>query len=152
MAAFQIGAQTEVGVAGAQALGQMGAAGATSVNGAGGMNLPGMMTGMAIGGVVGQNIAGAMNGMMNPMQNMANNAQSMVPPPVPTVAYHVANNGQPTGPFDIATLTTMAANGTLTQDSLVWKQGMSEWTAAGKVSDLSSVFDTSSMPPIPPQV
>ena len=152
MAAFQVGTQAEVGIAGAQALGQMGAAGATSVNGAGGMNLPGMMTGMAIGGAIGQNLAGTMNGMMNPMQNMATNAQTMVPPPVPTIAYHVANNGQAAGPFDFATLTTMAANGTFSKDSLVWKQGMAEWTAAGNMSDLASVFEAPSMPPVPPTV
>lgn len=149
MAAFQVGAQTEVGVAGAQALGQMGAAGATSMNGAGGMNLPGMMTGMALGGVIGQNLAGTMNGMMNPVQNMATSAQGMVPPPVPTIAYHVAVNGQATGPFDLATLKTMAANGTFSKDSLVWKQGMAEWTAASGVADLESVFGVPGMPPIP---
>lgn len=149
MAAFQVGAQTEVGVAGAQALGQMGAAGGASMNGAGGMNLPGMMTGMALGGVIGQNLAGTMNGMMNPVQNMATNAQGMVPPPVPTVAYHVAVNGQAAGPFDMATLGQMAANGTLTKDSLVWKQGMPEWTAASNVADIASVFATPEIPPIP---
>ena len=79
MAAYQVGAQTEVGVAGAQALGQMGAAGATSMNGQGGMNLTGVMTGMALGGAIGQNLAGTMSGMMNPVQNMASNAQGMVP-------------------------------------------------------------------------
>ncbi|MCQ2534782.1 MAG: SPFH domain-containing protein [Clostridia bacterium] len=150
MAAFQVGAQTEVGVAGAQALGQMGAAGATSVNGSGGMNLTGMMTGMALGGAIGQNLAGTVSGMMNPMQNMSTNAQTMVPPPVPTNTYHVAVNGQASGPFDIATLTTMASNGSFNKDSLVWKQGMAEWTAAGNVSELSSVFGVPGMPPIPP--
>ncbi len=149
MAAFQVGAQTEVGVAGAKALGQMGAAGGTSVSGAGGMNIPGMMTGMAIGGAIGQNIAGTMNGMMSPMQNMAANAQAMTPPPVPTTSYHVAVNGAATGPFDLATLTTMAANGTFTKDSLVWKQGMAQWQAAETVAELATVL-TSGMPPIPP--
>lgn len=148
MAAFQVGAQTEVGVEGAKALGQMGAAGATSVNGAGGMNLTGMMTGMALGGAIGQNLAGTVSGMMNPVSNMAANAQGMVPPPVPTIAYHVAVNGQASGPFDLATLTNMAAGGTFTKESLVWKQGMAEWTKAEAVSDLSSVFGAG-MPPIP---
>ena len=149
MAAYQVGAQTEVGVAGAQALGQMGAAGATSMNGQGGMNLTGVMTGMALGGAIGQNLAGTMSGMMNPVQNMASNAQGMVPPPVPTVAYHVAVNGQAAGPYDLATLTSMAANGTFNKDSLVWKQGMAEWTAAGNVADLAGAFGVPGMPPIP---
>lgn len=152
MAAYQIGAQTQVGVAGAKALGQMGAAGGTSVNmsGGGGMNLPGMMTGMAIGGAIGQNLAGTMNTMMNPMQNMAANAQTMTPPPITAGVYHVAVNGQATGPFDIATLTNMAANGNLAKETLVWKNGMAEWTAAGSVAELANVFAPAGMPPIPP--
>lgn len=152
MAAFQVGAQRDVGIAGAEALGQMGANGATSMNLGGdgvGMNIPGMMTGMALGGAIGQNLAGTMNGMMSPMQNMATGVQGMVPPPVPNNAYHVAVNGQASGPFDMATLTNMASSGSLTKDSLVWKQGMTEWTAAGKVAELESVFGTNGMPPIP---
>ncbi len=171
LAAYQVGAQTQVGVEGAKALGQMGAAGGTTMNGSGGMNIPGMMTGMALGGVIGQNIAGTVNGMMSAAQNMMPGAQNMAagtqqmnpqnmqaggqqmtPPPVPTNAYHVAVNGQATGPFDVATLTSMAANGTLTKESLVWKQGMAEWAAAGNVAELASVFGVPGMPPIPENV
>ncbi len=155
LAAYQIGAQTEVGVAGANALGQMGAAGGTTINGDGGMNFTGMMTGMAIGGAIGQNIAGTMNGMMAPMQNMAagNQAagnQPMTPPPIPTSAYYVAVDGQPTGPYDLNTLKTMAGYGAFAKESLVWKQGMAEWSAAANVADLASVFVVPGMPPIPP--
>ena len=59
--------QAEVGVAGAQALGQMGAAGGASVDlgsSGEGVNMAAMMASMAVGGDVGQNIAGAMNNMM----------------------------------------------------------------------------------------
>lgn len=150
--AFQIGAQTEVGVAGANALGQMGAAGGTSMNGAGGMNLPGMMTGMALGGVIGQNIAGAMNGVMNPVAAGVvgtAGAQAMVPPPVPVEGFYVAVNGQAAGPYDVATLKSMAGNGTLGKDSLVWKQGMTEWIAAGNVEALKDVLGVPGMPPVP---
>lgn len=149
LTAYQIGAQTQVGVEGAKALGHMGAAGGTTVNGSGGMNLTGMMTGMALGGAIGQNLAGTMNGMMSPMQNMVNNAQAVTPPPVPVSAYHVAVNGQATGPFDVNTLTNMAANGSLTKESLVWKQGMAEWVSAGSVAELANVFGIPGMPPIP---
>ena len=65
--AFQVEKQAEVGVAGAQALGQMGANGAGDANlgGSGeGFNMAAMMASMAVGGAVGQNIAGAMNNMM----------------------------------------------------------------------------------------
>jgi len=151
--AFQVEKQAEVGVAGAEALGQMGANGAGSVDlggngGDGGMgfNPAAMMASMAVGGVVGQNIAGAMgtamNGMNQPMQN------GMTPPPVPVVAYYVAVNGQPTGPFDIATLTQMIANGQLVGDSLVWKTGMPSWVAAETVDELKAIFAAQTPPPI----
>lgn len=148
--AFQVEKQAEVGVAGAQALGQMGANGAGDVNlgGSGdGFNMAAMMASMAVGGAVGQNIAGAMNNMMGGI-----NQQTMpgaVPPPIPTVAYHVAVNGQATGPFDLSVLTQMAAAGQLTADSLVWKNGMAQWAKAGTVDDLKNLF-ANAMPPIPP--
>lgn len=148
--AFQVEKQAEVGVAGAQALGQMGANGAGDVNlgGSGdGFNMAAMMASMAVGGAVGQNIAGAMNNMMGGINQQA--MPGAVPPPIPTVAYHVAVNGQATGPFDISVLTQMAAAGQLTADSLVWKNGMAQWAKAGTVDELKNLF-ADTMPPIPP--
>ena len=46
-------------------------------------------------------------------------------------------------------LTQMAINGHFNKDTLVWKNGMSEWEKAIKIEDLQIVFN--SMPPIPPQ-
>ena len=148
--AFQVEKQAEVGVAGAQALGQMGANGAgdVSLGGSGeGFNMAAMMASMAVGGAVGQNIAGAMNNMMGGINQQT--TPGAVPPPVPAVAYHVAVNGQATGPFDISVLTQMAAAGQLTADSLVWKNGMAQWAKAGTVDELKNLF-TNVMPPIPP--
>ena len=148
--AFQVEKQAEVGVAGAQALGQMGANGAgdVSLGGSGeGFNMAAMMASMAVGGAVGQNIAGAMNNMMGGINQQT--TPGAVPPPIPAVAYHVAVNGQATGPFDISVLTQMAAAGQLTADSLVWKNGMAQWVKAGTVDELKNLF-TNVMPPIPP--
>ena len=148
--AFQVEKQAEVGVAGAQALGQMGANGAgdVSLGGSGeGFNMAAMMASMAVGGAVGQNIAGAMNNMMGGINQQT--TPGAMPPPIPTVAYHVAVNGQATGPFDISVLTQMAAAGQLTADSLVWKNGMAQWAKAGTVDELKNLF-TNVMPPIPP--
>ena len=153
LGAYQVEKQAEVGVAGAEALGQMGANGAGSINlggdgGNGGMgfNPAAMMASMAVGGVVGQNIAGsmgnAMSGMNQPIQN------TVTPPPIPTVAYHLAVNGQATGPYDLSVLQQMAAAGQFNADSLVWKNGMAEWVQAGTVDELKSMFVV--MPPIPP--
>ena len=151
LGAFQDEKQAEVGVAGAQALGQMGANGAGDVNigGSGdgtGFNMAAMMASMAVGGAVGQNIAGAMNNMMGGINQQT--APGAVPPPIPTVAYHVAVNGQATGPFDISVLAQMAAVGQLTAGSLVWKNGMAQWAKAGTVDELKNLF-ANAMPPIP---
>lgn len=80
-----------------------------------------------------------MSGVNQPVQPGA------VPPPIPTVAYHVAINGQAAGPFDMAKLQQMATNGQLTASSLVWKIGMTQWTEAGTVEELVGLF-----PPVPP--
>ena len=149
LGAYQVEKQAEVGVAGANALGQMGANGASDVNlgGGTGLNIAGMAASMAIGGVVGQNIAGAMNGMMNGSNNQQSTSGAM-PPPIPQLAYHVAVNGQPTGPYDISVLAQMAVSGQLTANSLVWKQGMAQWANAGTVDELKHLFE---IPPIPPE-
>ena len=147
--AFQVEKQAEVGVAGAAALGQMGANGAGNVNlgGNDGFNMAAMMASMAVGGTVGQNIAGAMNNMMGGIQQPAQSG--MTPPPIPTAVYHVAVNGQATGPFDATTLAQMAASGQLTAESLVWKNGMAQWEKAGTVDELKNLL-ANGMPPIPP--
>ena len=150
LGAFQVEKQAEVGVAGAQALGQMGANGASDVNlsgGGDGFNMAAMMASMAVGGAVGQNIAGAMNNMLGSINQQT--TTGAVPPPIPTVAYHVAVNGQATGPFDISALAQMATAGQLTADSLVWKNGMAQWAKAGTVDELKNLF-ANAMPPIPP--
>lgn len=148
-AAFQVEKQAEVGVAGANALGKMGTNGAGGVDlgGNSGFNPASMMAGMAVGGAVGQNIAGMMNNMMSGMNPPANGG--MTPPPVPTISYHVALNGQAAGPFDLNTLKQMAISNQFTSDSLVWKAGMTDWVKAGTVDELKSMFIAP--PPIPPQ-
>ena len=143
--AFQVEKQAEVGVAGADALGQMGANSAGGVNLGGdgtGFNPAAMMAGMALGGAVGQNIAGTMNGMMS-------GVNQQTPPPIPTVLFHVAVNGAATGPFDMNTLTQMINAGTLTKDTLVWKSGMANWEPAGNVSEFTALLGTTP-PPVPP--
>ena len=149
LGAYQPETQAEVGVASANALGQMGANGAGTINmGNGGMgfNPAAMMASMAVGGAAGKNIAGAMNGMLSGMgQTMQG---GMTPPPIPTNAYNVAVNGQATGPYDINTLKQMAITGQVMAESLVWKAGMTEWVRADAVEELRELFG-SVMPPIP---
>lgn len=148
LGAFTVEKQAEVGIAGAEALGQMGAVGAGSVNlgdGSTGFNPAAMMAGMTLGGAVGQNIANSMNGMM--AAGMSNVQQAMTPPPLPKVQYHVAVNGQATGPYDLAALAQLITSGVLTKDTLVWKNGMENWDKAENQPDINALF-ANSMPPI----
>ncbi|WP_293973945.1 SPFH domain-containing protein [uncultured Ruminococcus sp.] len=147
--AFQVEKQAEVGVAGANALGQMGANGAGSVDlgGSGaGFNPAAMMAGMAVGGAVGQNMAGIMNNAMSGINQPVQS--SVTPPPVPISTFHIAVNGQATGPYDINTLRQMSSTGQFSAESLVWKPGMSEWVKAETLDELKPMFAV--MPPIPP--
>ena len=86
--------------------------------------------------------------MANQMgQNMSQQQQN-APPPL--MQFYVAVNGQQTGPFDEQTLAQMAQNGKLTKDTLIWKNGMAAWTAAGHVAEIAKIF-TQNPPPLPPQ-
>lgn len=62
------------------------------------------------------------------------------PPPVPTESkqYNVILNGKSSGPYDTAAITQMIKSGLITRDTLVWRQGLSDWVKAG--SELSSLF------------
>lgn len=151
--AFQIEKQAKIGIAGAAALGQMGANGAGDVNIGGGgdgsgFNITAIMASMAVGSAVGQNIAGAMNNTMGGIQQPVQSI--MTPPQFPTAAYHVAVNGKATGPFNISVLAQMVNVGQFTADTLVWKNGMTQWAKAEAVDELKNLF-TNVMPPIPPQ-
>ncbi len=114
-------------------------------------NNPGGAAGAAVG--IGAGVAmGAQ--MMNAMTGGAGaapfGAGAAAPPPIPgAVAFHVAANGQQTGPFDLAALQQQAASGSLTRASLVWKAGMAQWAKAGEVPELAPLF-ANVPPPVPP--
>ncbi|MEG1565995.1 MAG: SPFH domain-containing protein [Bacilli bacterium] len=145
LGAFQIEKQSEVGIAGANALGKMGENGAGGVDlgsGSSGFNPAAMMAGMAVGGAVGQNIAGTMNGILN---NNIPNSNNMTPPPIPTPKYYIAENGNQIGPFDMENLKKKIEDGTLKKDSFVWKDGMNDWKKVEAIEEINALF-----PNIPP--
>ncbi|MEM0942380.1 MAG: SPFH domain-containing protein [Pseudomonadota bacterium] len=71
------------------------------------------------------------------------------PPPVETV-YHIAEGGQTQGPFSLARLGRMVAEGTFNRETLVWAPGFAGWTAAGEVAALARLFTVAPPPPPPP--
>lgn len=144
-AVFQVEKQAEVGIAGAQALGQMGAngAGSVSLDRNSGFNPAAMMASMTVGGVVGQNMVGMMNNVMSGVNLLNQGATSPIP-----VMYNVAVDGQAIGPYDVNTLKQMAMVGKFSKDSLVWTAGMNRWVVAEMVDELKEIL-ANVMPPIP---
>jgi membrane protease subunit (stomatin/prohibitin family) len=110
---------------------------------------PGGEASSGIGMGMGFAMANQMGQMINQQNQGAQTPPPLSPPPIPgTAAYFVAVNGAQTGPFNEQVLTQMVAQGNFTRDSLVWKQGMASWAAAGQVQELQNVFG-SVPPPIP---
>ena len=117
-----------------------------AANNPGGLAAAGVGVGMGFG--MGGQMAGSMGGMFAGQSQPGIGGAS--PPPLPPqIHLFVAINGQQAGPFDLAALQQMALSGQLTRDSLVWKQGMADWTVAGQVAELSAVF-AAVPPPMPP--
>ena len=69
------------------------------------------------------------------------------PPPVEHV-WHVAKDGQTSGPYSKADMGRMATEGSLTRESYVWTQGQDGWLKAEDVPELAQLFTV--MPPPPP--
>lgn len=87
---------------------------------------------------------GQMMGQM--MQNSP--APATTPPAVPVAkTFHVAVNGQQTGPFSIEALRDMVGD-SLKPDSLVWSPGMATWLPATQVPEVSVLF-AHVPPPLP---
>lgn len=71
------------------------------------------------------------------------------PPPLPSAkSYFAALNGQQAGPFPLDELQRQAQAGQLTRATLVWTQGMAQWTAASEVAELAALF-AHLPPPLP---
>ncbi len=101
----------------------------------------GIGMGMAMAGPIGQALSG---------QAQAGSAPAAAPPPIPgAAAYFVAVGGTQTGPFDMQALASQVSEGQLTRQTLVWTQGMAQWTAAGELPALQPLF--ANVPPPLPQ-
>lgn len=107
-------------------------------------NQPGGLAGGAFGAGIGWQMANQMS------QGFSTQPIMNQPPPLPNLAYHVAVNGQSTGPFDANNLRLQVAAGQLNPASLVWKAGMATWEAAGSIPELGFLFQNQTPPPVPP--
>jgi membrane protease subunit (stomatin/prohibitin family) len=108
-------------------------------------------SGGAAGTGMGMGMGFAMGSQMAQQMGQGAAASHGAPPPVPGAGgtvYHVAVGSQQTGPFPMETMQQQIAAGSITRDTLVWKQGMSAWTPAGQVFELQSLF-SATPPPLP---
>ena len=113
-------------------------------------NNPGGAAGAAVGIGAGVAMGAQMMNAMGVGAGAFGGAAAAAPPPIPgAAAFHVAVNGQQTGPFDLAALQQQAASGGFTRASLVWKAGMAQWSKAGDVPELAALF-AQVPPPVPP--
>nr|WP_298793124.1 SPFH domain-containing protein [uncultured Allomuricauda sp.] len=105
--------------------------------------------GMGMGFVLAQQMGGMMSPQMGGNQQMQQTGAS-VPPPMPTaIQYFYAVNGAQQGPVSFEQLQALFAGRTINRDSLVWKQGMANWTALKDVEELKSFLGGNTPPPLP---
>lgn len=115
-----------------------------AANNPGGLAAAAVGVGMGFG--LGGHVAGALGGFGNGQPSPSSSAAA--PPPLQPL-YHVARDGQSSGPFDLATMRDLVLSGTLGRESLVWKQGMASWDSASSLAELAPLFE-STPPPLPP--
>lgn len=115
----------------------------------GGLAAAGVGVGMGLG--MGGQMAGAMGGLFNTQgqPQVAQGGDATPPPLPPQLQLYVAINGQQSGPFEMPAIQQMILSGQVTRETLVWKQGMSSWGAAGQQQDLDALF-AAVPPPLPP--
>jgi len=96
--------------------------------------------GIGVGIAMAHQLAGATSQALQPSRPATTDKSSSTPPPIPAPGLYVAVNGSPVGPLDRSALALRVSDGTLRPDTLVWREGMGEWQAAGKVPDLATLL------------
>ena len=110
------------------------------------LGIPGSGAGQAIGMGMGAGLGMQMGGAMMPGPWGA----AVPTPPAPPVehVWHIAKDGETTGPFSKAALGQKAADGSLTRETHVWTPGQDGWKTANDVEELAQLFTI--LPPPPP--
>ena len=105
--------------------------------------------GMGMGFVMAQQMGTMMNPMNTQQQVQSQQTSPVAPPPMPVqVQYFYAVNGQQVGPVSFDQLKVLFANRTVNKESLVWKQGMANWSAIKDVEELKAFLGGSTPPPL----
>jgi hypothetical protein len=77
-----------------------------------------------------------------PVQPALRQPATRQPPPASeqNSTYYLSIDGQEWGPYGITELKSMVPTGQVTAETLVWKEGMADWAAAGTVRELRTLF------------
>lgn len=109
--------------------------------------------GLGVGVALGQQMANALTPQASqpPQGAPAAPAAPAAPPPVPvsSAAFFVAIGGQQVGPLERDAIQSRIEAGEITKQTLVWRDGMDAWTAAGDVAEVRALFPVTP-PPLPP--
>jgi len=111
--------------------------------------------GAGMGAALGMGMAGGMlrgpwgPASPQPPQVPQQQPTMIAPPPIPSdTVWHVALDGQASGPFGKADLGRLMNEGRFTRDTLVWTPGQDGWKEADEVPALAQLF-TMLPPPLP---
>ncbi len=108
--------------------------------------------GLGMGMAVGQQMAQALGRQDQQPQAQGGGQQAQAgPPPLPgqEAQWFLGVDGRQEGPLTTTALAAQARSGALTPETLVWKAGMSTWTAARDVPEVAAVLGAVP-PPLPP--
>ena len=104
--------------------------------------------GLGVGMAMGQRIAASLTPQQPAPAAVAAPAPAG-PPPLPSTAqWFVGVGGVQQGPYDPAALSGLVGAGTLTRETLVWKDGMAGWLPAAQVPEVGGLFGAAP-PPLP---
>ncbi len=95
---------------------------------------------MGVGLAVGQQLASTANSALHPTVATPAASRRGPPPLPPTAEFFMAVDGKPQGPLEVATLRQRVGDGSLTRDTLVWREGMAQWASAGTVPEVATLF------------
>lgn len=106
--------------------------------------------GMGMGFVLAQQMGTMMNPQATQQPFGGVPVATPAPPPIPVqVMYHYAVNGQQLGPVTFDKLKELFANRTVNRDTLIWKQGLANWSPLQDVEELKAFLGGATPPPLP---
>ena len=97
---------------------------------------------------VGMGMGFAMANQLGKMMVTPPDVVSGSPPVLPGETYFVGKNGTRTGPFDQQAIIGSIQAGSVTGETLLWKQGMAEWEKAASFAEFKLLLEATP-PPLP---